>query len=417
MRFQHARRGAMIAALTIGGGALAQPAPTSVATDDAQGGWVQLFNGKDLSGWVNPGKPGTWSVADGEIRIIDTKDHCWLRTERMYRDFELQLDFKVPPNGNSGVGVRGSALGDPAFSGMEIQILDSVGKTPDVGQCGAVYDAVAPSSIPEKPAGEWNHYLIRLVGDTIDVTLNGVKVVSGEKLDDRGYIWDKTRLWPLKNRLTTGYVALQNHGDAAAFRNIKIKDLSTDPDPGGWTSIVTGDLSGWTKRGGGTWAIEKDHPADLGALVGKDGPGHFFTDATYDNLELRASVKVSEKGNSGIYFRTVPRPEDPNTWPLGYEAQVDNHDPKNFTGVIYDRAWPKDQKGPVSRDGAWFDYRVRAVGGHIQTWINGVPMVDAELSNFSTGHIALQTHNPGNVIMYKDLRVLVLDEHGQPIKK
>ncbi len=406
-----------LAGCFLAGNALAQAPLNSLSADDAKAGWVQLFNGKDLAGWVNPGKPGTWSVQDGEIRIIDTKDHCWLRTERMYRDFELQLDFKVPPNGNSGVGVRGSALGDPAFSGMEIQVLDSFGKEPGVGQCGAVYDAIAPSSIPEKPAGEWNHYLIRLQGDTIDVTLNGVKVVAGEKLDDRGYIWGKDRPWPLKNRLTTGYIALQNHGDAAAFRNLKIRDLSVDPDPGGWKGLVNADLSGWTKRGGGTWALEKEHPADFGALVGKDGPGHFFTDATHDNFEIRASVKVNEKGNSGLYFRTVPRPEDPDTWPLGYEAQVDNHDPKNFTGVVYDRAWPRDRNAPVSRDGAWFDYRVRAVGGHIQTWINGVPMVDAELTNFSTGHVALQTHHTGNVIMYKDLRVLTLDEKGNPARK
>jgi hypothetical protein len=141
-----------------------------------------------------------------------------------------------------------------------------------------------------------------------------------------------------------------------------------------------------------------------GALVGRDGPGHLFSNDTFADIEIRAFVKVSAGGNSGIYVRTVPRPDDPNTWPLGYEAQIDNHDPKNFTGCIYDRAWPAG-RAPITRDEAWFDYRIRARGNHIQTWVNGVAMTDATLDTFKEGSIALQTHNPANVIMYKDIQV------------
>ena len=116
------------------------------------------------------------------------------------------------------------------------------------------------------------------------------------------------------------------------------------------------------------------------------------------------SVRVNERGNSGVYFRTVPRPEDPDTWPLGYEAQVDNHDPKNFTGVVYDRAWPEGVDAPLTRDGAWFDYRIVAKGDRVRTWINGTPMVDTTLDLFDEGHVAFQTHHEGNVIEYRDVR-------------
>lgn len=65
---------------------------------------------------------------------------------------------------------------------------------------------------------------------------------------------------------------------------------------------------------------------------------------------------------------------------------------------------PYEGQGCFTRDEVWFDYRIRAEGDHIRTWINGIPVVDAYLDNFDTGRIALQTHNPGSVIEYRDLR-------------
>lgn len=368
------------------------------AQSDSPADYTPLFNGANLDGWTTSGDITAWKVEDGELRIASPGGKgWWLRTVKQYRDFDLRLEFNVPKGGNSGVGIRGSTTGDPAFTGMEVQIYDSHGQQPAVNVCGAVYGAIAPASVAVKPAGEWNEYRISLIGDTLNVWLNGVQIHTDAKLDDRGYIHDPANKSPLRDRLTTGHIALQDHGDMVRFRNIRIKDLSPDKDPGGWTPLFNGrDTSGWVARGGGTWEFED------GAIVGRDGPGHLFTDAKYTDLEIRGHVKVNTKGNGGLYFRTLPRPEDPNTWPLGYEAQVDQHDPKNFTGCIYDLAW-----GPkmITRDNAWIDYRVRAVGDHIQTWINGVPMVDAKLTSFKDGHIALQTHHVGNVIMWKDLSV------------
>jgi hypothetical protein len=63
----------------------------------------------------------------------------------------------------------------------------------------------------------------------------------------------------------------------------------------------------------------------------------------------------------------------------------------------------------ITRDNAWFDYRVRVVGDHIRTWINGVPFVDAHLDQYDSGHLALQGHHEGNVIEFRDYRVLELD--------
>lgn len=387
--------------------AIALSASTLLAsvTDD---GFVKLFNGKDLSGWVSSGDSDAWGVKDGEIVTLKPGRGGWLRTDRMYRDFEITLEFWMPEGGNSGVGLRGSSGGDPAFTGFEVQILDTAGEEPGLRNCGSIYEAVAPSAMAVNPAGEWSTYRIRLVGDTLDVWLNGVQIHSSTKLDDRGFFRKETDKLPLNTRATTGYIAFQDHGHAFRFRNILIKDLSTDPEPEGMQHLI-GDMGqggvpeGWFAKNGGVWTVED------GTLIGRGGPGHLFTEGTFKDFEMRALVMVNERGNSGMYFRVKPNPDANNPWPVGYEAQVDQHDPKNFTGCIYNAAWPESIKAPITKDNAWFDYRVRAEGNHIQTWINGVPMVDTKLDTHSEGHLAVQGHHDTNVIMYKDIRVISLD--------
>ncbi|MDX2148490.1 MAG: family 16 glycoside hydrolase [Planctomycetota bacterium] len=395
----------LIAGATLGTAAEARELP-SLTAEEKQGGWQLLFDGVSTAGWTTSGDPSAWAAKDGELVVVKPGKGWWLRTEKMYRDFELKLEFLVPPNGNSGVGLRGSSTGDPAFTGLEIQVFDHHGKPIADNVCGAVYGAIAPSTQACKPAGEWNSYVIRLMGDTLNVWLNGVQIHQDQKLDERGYVHSKDNPSPLRDRLPTGYISLQDHGDAVRYRNIKIRDRSADKDPGDFKALLNGkdlnasaDMAGWTKRGGGSWTMQD------GTLVGADGPGHLFHDATFTDLEFRAFVRINTKGNSGMYFRTVPRAEDPNTWPLGFEAQIDQHDPKNFTGSIYDLSWARGRTAPITRDNAWFDYRVRAVGDHVQTWVNGVGMVDARLPQFKAGHIALQTHHEGNRVEFRDLQV------------
>ena len=371
-----------------------------LTVQEADEGFSLLFNGSDLDGWTTSGNMDSWSATDGEI-LTGGKGGWWLRTEKQYRDFDLRLEFKVPDGGNSGVGIRGSTVGDPAFTGMEIQIFGSYGRESSLNACGAVYNAIAPTSMAINKPGLWNSYRILLEGDTLNVWLNGVRIHEDQKLDDRGMFRSPEQKLPLNARLTTGYIALQDHGNPVHFRTIRIKDLSPDKDPGGFESIFNGkDLTGWNQRGGGEWTVEG------GTLVGRKGPGHLFTDKSWGDMEMRAQVKLNTGGNSGFYFRTVPNADNPDSWPTGYEAQMDNHDSKNFSGCIYDRAWGTKVETP---DNAWFDYRVRAVGDHIQTWINGIMVVDATLDLFDRGHIALQTHHEANVVQWRDIQVRIIE--------
>ncbi|MEM1422682.1 MAG: DUF1080 domain-containing protein [Planctomycetota bacterium] len=397
---------ACVALLLLIGASLGACVQTGVMPDG-----TPLVRDSSLEGWaaMHGGSLDAWEAVDGEIRIVDAGRGGWLRTQRTYRDFELSFDFIIPGGGNSGVGLRCTGAGDPAFTGFEVQIADSFGKGATRESCGAVYNAIPPMVQAVRAPGEWNSYRILLVGDTLNVWLNGVRIHENAPLDDRGIFRNDDQPLPLNERASTGFIAFQDHGEGGLrLRDIEIVDLSVDPDPGDFAFAFDGTTDGWTHRGGGSFTFED------GTLVAADGPGHLFSDRTHEDIEIRALVRVarpgetgaSRTGNSGIYFRTVPRPENPDTWPLGYEAQIDNHDPRAtaYTGCIYDLA-PQGPKGaPVSRDGAWFDYRILAVGDRVRTWVNGVEVVNANLDRFDAGSVAFQTHHPGNRVEFRDVR-------------
>ncbi|HLK63538.1 MAG TPA: DUF1080 domain-containing protein [Bryobacteraceae bacterium] len=147
-------------------------APVIVDKDD--GSWkegtpIQLFNGKDITGWkgMNPSAPMKWSVQDGILRNAPpTTD---LISEQKFWNFKLHVDFRIIENSNSGIGLRGR---------YEIQILEDYGKPPNTHGAAALYSRIAPSVNASKPPGEWQSYDIRLVGRTLTVVHNGIKVLD-----------------------------------------------------------------------------------------------------------------------------------------------------------------------------------------------------------------------------------------------
>jgi Domain of Unknown Function (DUF1080) len=145
-----------------------------VIADKDDGSWrdgtpVPLFNGRDLSGWtpLNPGAEMKWIVRDGILRNAPhTTD---IVSDRTFWNFKVHVDFRIVPDSNSGIGLRGR---------YEIQILDDYGKPPNIHGAGALYSRVAPSVNASKPAGEWQSYDIRLVGRTLTVVYNGTTVLN-----------------------------------------------------------------------------------------------------------------------------------------------------------------------------------------------------------------------------------------------
>ena len=206
--------GAGAAALAGGAGAAGAP-------------FVRAYNGKDLSGWhVESGKLSSWKAL-GEIVSCVSPGGGYLALDREYGDFELRLEYRLPPAGNSGIGIRFPRGGWPSTEGMEIQLLDDEAPRyknlkPDQFN-GAIYTHIAPKVRASRPAGEWNRIAVRCKGPVIQIRLNDVEIQNAN-IDDYPDSVGKGTL-PLPKRPRKGLVGLQSHGDPVEFRNIEIREL------------------------------------------------------------------------------------------------------------------------------------------------------------------------------------------------
>jgi hypothetical protein len=188
------------------------------------GDWKPLFNGKDLTGWkAIDGPQETWKAEDGML-VCTGGGGAWLSTTDEYANYELELEFRVPPGGNSGVFLRSPHKGNPAYAGMEIQILDDedeqYANLQPFQYCGSIYGIQAPKSRVSKKAGQWQKVHIVCDGRKVKVTLNDTPIVDAN-LDQYK---DKEAEHPGITR-TIGYVGLQNHGSRLEFKNLRIRTL------------------------------------------------------------------------------------------------------------------------------------------------------------------------------------------------
>ena len=173
--------------------------PAADKDKDVPEGFEPLFNGKDLTGWkVNKGgKMEVWGAEKG-LLYVQGGGGGWLMTEKEYGDFEVRLEFKMPKMGNSGVALRSPMEGDPAYVGMEIQLLDEEnykGLRPEQ-YTGSIYDVVAPSKHVTKSAGEWQTMRIVAKGRKVTIEVNGTKVVDAD-LDVDAPVQHVGEAWPI----------------------------------------------------------------------------------------------------------------------------------------------------------------------------------------------------------------------------
>ncbi|GAA5145596.1 hypothetical protein GCM10023340_15180 [Nocardioides marinquilinus] len=214
----------------------------------ADAGYELLFDGNRLDGWSHSG-PGGFTVEDCAMTSVGGLGLLWY-DEQQFADYSLKVQFKLSDEGdNSGVFTRFPDPGDDPFNavdeGHEIQIKE--GQPGDEPQkTGSVYNFDREDARNAKPVGEWNDYEIRVVGQKYVMTLNGQVVNT--------YVSDGSRG-------ITGFVGLQNHGnaDTVSFRNIQIKELdvpepfvntvSVDPTRGGAPLEVTFEAEGVDRQG------------------------------------------------------------------------------------------------------------------------------------------------------------------------
>ena len=208
-------------------------------------GWVSLFDGKTLAGWHNYGKTTigeAWKVSDGAIYLDTTKKAGWQTAQggdivsaEEYENFDLKLEWKIAPGGNSGiifyVHEDTTKYQYVWHTGPEMQVLDndlhSDGKIPK-HRAGDLYDLISSATEPVKKPGEWNEAEIISKGGKLDFFLNGTNVVSTMLWDDawkKLIAGSKFKEWPDFGTYKKGHIALQDHGNTVWYRNIKIKRL------------------------------------------------------------------------------------------------------------------------------------------------------------------------------------------------
>lgn len=192
-----------------------------------QGEWIDLFNGKDLSGWIltNP-KRSSWKVlADG---VVDNhaRPSCDIYTEKWFRDFDAHVEFAIYPGSNAGLYLLGR---------YEIQILDSYGKPPGKGSCGALYQEVAPAVNASLPANEWQTFDITFRAARFDATGNKTDngritvVHNGKTILDDVEFDEPTGSRKRYNEEAPGPILIQGDHGPVKFRKFRVRGQVYDP--------------------------------------------------------------------------------------------------------------------------------------------------------------------------------------------
>ena len=195
--------------------------------------WRPLFDGKDLAGWRgyrSATPPAGWRVVDGTL--VREGPGGDIITAETFANFELAIEWKITPGGNSGIMYRVTEDAQaPYETGPEMQVLDDErhadgrSRLTSAGSLYALYPA--PAGVV-KPAGAWNAARVVVNGNHVEHWLNGTKTVEAEIGSDdwnQRVASSKFRRWPGFGKAKRGHIALQDHGDWVAYRNIQIRVL------------------------------------------------------------------------------------------------------------------------------------------------------------------------------------------------
>lgn len=173
------------------------------------------------------GAVANYGFDGGEIRCRPKKGGT-LYTKKEYADFAVQFEFKLPPGGNNGLAIRYPGKGDPAYTGMcELQVLDNTAekyaKLDPRQYHGSAYGMVAAHRGYLRPVGEWNFQAVEVVGSTIQVELNGTRILDADLSTVTEFM--KGRSHPGKDA-AKGFFGFAGHNDPVVFRHVRIKELN-----------------------------------------------------------------------------------------------------------------------------------------------------------------------------------------------
>ena len=399
----------------------------------AADGWSDLFNGKDLDGWVQRGGKAKYTVEDGCVVGTSTigTPNTFMCSGKDYGDFILEYEFKVDPRLNSGVQIRSQCFPEAkeiTWEGKQIKIpadrvhgyqieIDPDPKK-DRWWAAGIFDEARrgwlyPGSLGGEAKaftaqgrkifkqGDWNKVHVEAIGDTITTTLNGTPCAS------------------IKDSLTpSGFIALQVHaigenksveGSQVRWRNLKIKEVTAGSAAAGSPAINTltaaEKAAGWKllwdgkTNAGWRGAKTPDFPKDGwkmndGILIVKEtggaestAGGDIITREKFSEFELSVDFKITPGANSGIKIFVDPSINKGEGSAIGPEFQVlddERHpdaklgrDGNRTIGSLYDMITAPSTK-KVNPIGEWNNARILSEGKHVTFWLNGEKTVEFE---------------------------------------
>ncbi len=364
--------------------------PPALSEDELRAGWVSLFDGATLFGWMVPPE-SNWHVEDGCI-VADSGDKSLLMTPFRFNDFEFRCDFHLSEGGNSGVFLRcAQNVANPATDTYELNISDSHA----THGTGSLVGRLAVSNVPAVE-GAWHSFRVLCEGARIRVWLDGDSIVD---------FVDETN-----DVRRDGTIGLQMNSGRIAFKNVFLRPLN------GRELFDGQSTAGWNVVPGSRSRFEVID----GAIHVEDGPGFLETNDQFADFILHVEARTNgEALNSGVFFRAATgTKEAPSN---GYEMQIQNGFKNN------DRTQPADSgSGAVFRrvaaryvvadDQKWFTQTLIAQGDRIATWVNGYQVVDWQDTRpddenprkgrrLQAGHISLQGHDPTTDLDFRAIRV------------
>ncbi|MBP8129810.1 MAG: DUF1080 domain-containing protein [Candidatus Hydrogenedentes bacterium] len=294
----------------------------------AEGEWINLFDGESLFGWTVFGD-GDWTVEEG-VLVCAKGTGGWLATTCQFKDFELVAKVRVKKGCTSGLVVRGGLEGHPSENGS----------------------AVVPLATPEGAEAVWREVVVKALGDTISVTIDG-QPVDG-----------------VKAGRARGYIGIQYHHNGRArveVSEMRLRPLALEP-------LFNGEnLDGWNIIPG---HASKFQVVD-GAINITDGNGQTETANVYKDFLLQLEIiSNGEHLNSGVFFRGPV-----GVFWKGYESQVRNEWRREDRGIPADYGTGgnygnQPARKVVSSDGEWFTKTIICEGNHAAVWINGYLVSD-----------------------------------------
>ncbi len=407
-------------------------------------GFVPMFNGKDLSGWKglveNPVKRAKmtaaelaskqkeadaqmrkdWKVENG-VLVFEGKGYNNLVSDKMYEDFEMVVDWRMEPNGDGGVYLRGSP---------QVQTWDTsrVKDGAQVGSGGLYNNKVnrsTPLMVADNPIGEWNTFLIRMVGDKVTVYLNGKLVTNNVVLEN---YWDRNI--PIFDKEA---IELQAHGTRLEFRDVYVKELprakpyelSAQEKAEGFVPMFNGvNLDGWVGNKTNYYAENGMIISDPSQQAAKGPSRNIYTEKEYSDFIMRFEFQLTPGANNGLGIRT---PIEGDAAYVGMELQILDNEaeiykdlkPYQYHGSVYGII--PSLRGYLKPVGEWNKQEVKAIGNRITITLNDKVILDGDIAQASknntetadhkahpgllnkSGHIGFLGH--GSYLKFKDLRI------------